>query len=260
MIKCSNCNNNNPLGNSYCLKCGAKLPTFFERWHRLFLMLWMIVSGFLLFIIPEPEKQTAKVEDGRPKATPSPPKKGLPPEVDPNAFYRSEVTMPDGLTGIFDIYILDKKYVWKTGSETIVKGLGDLSQKDRWKTALSDDLQTLIKNASEIIVVGTADIRSNTERENARAGNRSRTLLNIVTEIRGNGQTAFNWNLGQWKGKRSVPFEDQRRVIFIEVVKRSEGLKFKDGVRAALKNYQAAQPIFEEMLTSYSKSDDLDIR
>ena len=189
-----------------------------------------------------------------------PTSKELPPEINANGVYHSEVFLADGSTGVFDIYVLDKKYVWATGSETVVEGLGDLSQKDKWKTAFSEKLRELLKNANEIIVVGTADIRNNTERENARAANRSRNLLNVVTEIRGNGQTAFNWNLGQWKGSSNVPFEEQRRLVFIEVVRRSAGADLKEGVRKALEEHQAEQPIFTDLLTSYSKSKDFEIR
>lgn len=259
MIRCFKCDNKNPSGNYYCLKCGKRLPTFFERWHKLILGLWVVAIGFLLFMLPEYEPQLTNA-GGKTKPTQSQQKKELPPEIDPNAVYRSEITMPDGSTGIFDIYLLDKRYVWATGSETIIEGLGDLSVKGAWKSLFSEQLQNLIKNANEILVVGTADIRNKTERENARAGNRSRTLLSVVTDIRENGQTAFNWNLGQWKGATSIPFEDQRRVIFIEIVRRSAGMELKDGVRRALEENQAAQPIFRDMLNSYTKSDDFEIR
>ncbi|MBK8809697.1 MAG: hypothetical protein IPN69_03080 [Acidobacteria bacterium] len=212
----------------------------------------------MLFFIPERLPRLAREKDnGSNIPTTS---KELPPEINPNGIYHSEVTLADGSTGAFDIYVLDKKYVWETGSESVVEGLGDLSQKNKWKTAFSERLQELLKNANEIIVVGTADIRSATERENARAGNRSRTLLNVVTEIRGNGQTAFNWNLGQWKGSRKVSFEDQRRLIFIEVVRRSAGADLKEGVRKALEEHQTAQPIFTDLLYSYSKSNAFEIR
>lgn len=164
MNKCPFCNKNNPLRYSYCLDCGRKLP-FFARWHRLILMLCLAVVGFLLFIMPEPEKQIAKVNDGNPpETTPIPaPEKELPPEVE--AIHRSEVTMSDGSTGVFDIYVLDKQHVWKTGSETEIEGLGDLSIKDKWKSAFSESLIEQIKNAREIIVVGTADIRSSGDGE-----------------------------------------------------------------------------------------------
>lgn len=259
MTRCSNCYNQNPSGYSYCSRCGKILPTFFERWHRLFLAFWVIAIGFLLFILPAPEKQitTAKEE---PKEISLVPRKHLPPEIDPDAVYHSEITMPDGSTGVFDIYLLDKRYVWKTGSETVIEGLGDLSTKDKWKTAFSPQLRELIKNANEIVVIGTADIRNNAERENARAGSRSRTLLDVVTEVREKGQSSFNWNLGQWKGSTSVPFEDQRRVIFIEVVRRSKGMDLRDGVRRALEENQTAQPIFRDLLNSYTKSDEFEIR
>lgn len=259
MIKCSKCSSDNPRENSYCARCGTRLRTFFEKWHWLFLAIWVFGVGSFLFMLPDSETQLTTAEVN-PKTVSFPQEKKLPPEVDPKGVYHSEITMPDGSTGIFDIYLLDKKYVWKTGSETVIDGLGDFSVKDHWQTAFTKPLQELIKNAREIIVVGTADIRNEKERENARAGNRSRTLLNVVTEMRGNGQSAFNWNLGQWKGSTNVPFEDQRRVIFIEIVSRSKGLDLKEGVRLALEMNQAEQPIFKDLLDSYSKSEDFEIR
>ena len=259
MITCSNCNyNQNPYKNNFCLGCGKKLPTVFERWHRLILILWVIVVGILLFNIPERLPQLVRGKDNVSNVPNT--AKELPPELDPNGVYHSEVTLADGSTGVFDIYLLDKRYVWQTGSETVVEGLGDLSDKNKWKTAFSEKLQELLRTANEIVVVGTADIRNATERENARAANRSRNLLNVVTDIRGNGQTAFNWNLGQWKGSSSVPFEEQRRLIFIEVVRRSAGADLKEGVRKALEAHQAEQPIFTDLLSSYSKSNDFEIK
>lgn len=263
MFKCHNCNYRNPASNDYCFSCGIELPTWFERLHRAFLAVWVILIGLLLFLIPDALNQSNEVKISNLVATPAPLKNTLPVEVDPNAVYHVEVAMPDGSSGVFDIYILDKKYVWQTGSETIIEGLGNMSIKDRWKSAFSESLQELIKKAPEIVVVGTADVRSGAggeQREVSRAGRRSRTLLQVVTDIRGNGQTAFNLNLGQWKGSVDVPFEDQRRIILIGIARRSDNLILKDGLRAAFEKEQTRQPIFNDMLSSYSKSGDFEIR
>lgn len=238
------------------------MPSFFDKWDKITLIVvWVIACGVFLYVI-EPRDQQAKTVDTKHNPTPTPAKQDdTPPEINPEEVYESDVTLPDGSNGKFKIYVLSKKYVWRSGSETIIDGLGDLSVKDGWKTSLSKELQEQIKQSPEIIVVGTADVRNdNTLRENARAGNRSRTLLNVVTEMRGTEQSAFNWNLGQWKGAGSIPYEDQRRVIFIKIVSRSQGLNIKEGVYEALKEHQSSQPVFTDLLSSYSKSKDFDIR
>lgn len=111
MITCPHCNyNQNPSNNNYCLGCGKKLPTTFERWHRLILALWVIAIGIVLFVMPERLPQFALEKDRASNVRPT--SKELPPEINANGVYHSEVSLADGSTGVFDIYVLDKKYVW----------------------------------------------------------------------------------------------------------------------------------------------------
>ena len=133
-----------------------------------------------------------------------------------------------------------------------VEGLGDLTQKGA--TAFSSELQDLIMQSNEIIVVGTADVRNRVDAERERANSRTRTLFDVVTKIRGKEFSVFRWNLGQWTGSTNVSLTDQRRIILIEVKKRTKGLDLTQGVRQALEQHKTSQPIFEQILNDYSDS------
>jgi hypothetical protein len=266
MRECPKCYQQNSFKYSYCLQCGEKLPSFFNGSHVVTLALTWVIAISIVAFFSLPEKQIAKTKKTTstpiptitPTTTPTP--EELPPEINPDETYKVQVAMPDGSTANFGIYLLSKGYVWVKESETTVKGLGNLS-KGRWITALSPELQEKIRKCPEIIVVGTADIRNkDLKRENDRAGNRSRTLYEVVTGIRGSEQTAYNWNLGQWNDSKKDDYDDQRRVIFIEVSNRTRGFDIKQGVRMALEKFQYDQPIFKDMLNSYSKSKEFDIK
>jgi hypothetical protein len=266
MKECPKCRQQNSSKYRFCLQCGEELPSFFKEAHFVTLSVCWAIAFAILIYFSTPEKQVITTAQPTPTpipqvtATPTP--NSLPPEINPEEAYHTEVELPDGSTGIFDIYMLNKEFVWLTGSHSILETEINLSRPEIWKTAFSTQLQEKIKKAKEIIVVGTADVRGQPTGQNSLAGSRSRTLLKVVSSIRGSGrqQTAFTFNLGQWKGDTDVALEDQRRVIFIEIDKRSAGLDLRVGVREALKKFQGAQPIFRDMLTSYTKSENFDIR
>jgi hypothetical protein len=223
----------------------------------LLLLLWLIVGVLLLFI---PRQQIELVNKPEPTQTPSPTSSPapLPPEVDPEGVYTSTITMPNGETGTFSIFLLSKRYVWVTGSKTEVEGLGDIAKKG--KSAFSPELQESIRQAPEVIVVGTADVRNEVKSENARAGDRSRTLFGVVSKIKGNEYSVFNWNLGQWRGSSDIPLAEQRRIILIKVLSRTKGMNLQYGVRQTLEEHKTTQPIFGQMLNDYSKSREIDMR
>ena len=168
------------------------------------------------------------------------------------------------MLGIFDIMLLSKQYVWVSGSIRLVKNLGDIIAKG--KTAFSPQLTQKIIDAPEVIVIGTADETpttvKNNPREVRRADDRSTTLYQVVLGIKDeNEQAVFKTNFGQWTNETNegVSYDDQRRIIIVEVRNRSKNLSLNEGLRRALEEYQNIQPIFRHLLNNYSRSGNFEV-
>lgn len=200
--------------------------------------------------VNEPERVTSSVP-------------AVPPDVE--KVYHTEIKDHAGkVLGIFDILLLSKRHVWVSGSIRLVKNLGDITGKN--KTPFSLQLNEKIINAPEVIVIGTADEAplaiKNNPLEVRRADDRSNTLYQVVLKMKDeNEQAVFKTNFGQWTStaNEAVSYDDQRRIIIVEVRNRSTKLPLNEGLRQALEQYQHAQPIFFHLLNNYSKSRDFEV-
>ena len=127
-----------------------------------------------------------------------------------------------------DIDLLSEQFRWKCGSiDKIVRGneaadLEDVIRKYR------DDAE--LKNAKGIVCVGTASAEGNTDGEETRAKDRIETLINLVNS---NLQTKkpipiYGFNLGKYIEQSSVVCSnatlDQRRILLIKIIQRSDNL------------------------------------
>lgn len=238
----------------------VKRNYFVTKYKAVILGSWIIVGILLLLISNQTERKIINPPP-TPSISPTPDKSALPSEVSPDGVYRSSVEIK-GESGEFVIYLLDKDYVWVTGSIMEVERLGKLVEKNGNSNEIkvvtpipfSSNLQNDIRNSSEVIVIGTADVRNNTEREELRANDRTQTLRQVVKEIKGNSYSVFGWSLGKWKSSENVNLSDQRRIILIRVISRTEGLDLTEGVRQALEKHKTTQPIFNQILNDYSGS------
>lgn len=226
-------------------------------------IIWAVVTLTLLWLTFHPntpaEAETGPTVDGPSTAASEP--SAMPPDVE--KVYHTDVKGKDGaLLGEFDIVLLTKQHVWFTGSTRLVKGLGDITGKG--KTPFSPRLNQRILDAPEVIVIGTADavptaVRNN-PREVRRADDRSTTLYQVVSKMK-DEQAVFKTNFGQWAGgtDEQISYDDQRRIIIVEVRHRSKNLPLNEGLRQALEQYQSTQRIFYHLLNNYSKSKSFEV-
>jgi hypothetical protein len=228
-------------------------------------IVWAVVTLALLWLTLQ-RSAPVEVENLPPVYGPSLVASGspaVPPDVE--SVYRTVVKDKDGtVLGQFDILLLSKQYVWVSGSTTLIKNLGDITSKG--KPPFSAQLSQRILNVPEVIVIGTADeapiaVRNN-PREVQRADDRSTTLYQVVSRMKDeNEQAVFKTNFGQWVGAahEQISYDDQRRIIIVEVRNRSRNLPMNVGLRQALEQYQNAQRIFHHLLNNYSKSRDFEV-
>lgn len=239
------------------------------RWRQqkaFLLALWLVVTAVLLWATLGRDDEPVEAAVPQPTATPAPARdqpEAAPPDVE--KVYRTRLTGPDGeVLGDFDIVLLSKRYAWVPGSRTLVKGLGDISRDGAG--ALSPQLRARIAAAPEVIGIGTADQRplkaKNQSAEERRAADRSSTLSDLATKLRGGDeQSVFRVNFGQWSGPvlGDDSYDDQRRVIIVEVRNRSPKLDMAVGLRRALEEHQAEQRIFFHLLNYYSLSGNFEV-
>ena len=256
---CQNCQAQNQPGTNYCRRCGIAL-TGRRRSKWIPVVVWFLSLGVLLW---GTFFHAVSVINDRPSKPPIDEEKKIPPERDKKEEKRIEERNDQGEPIGFIIKPLSKSHVWVESSETEIEGIGDISKPDGGKR-LSSELQDELRNAKELIVVGTADIRPGRDglSENQRAGGRTRTLEQASGKIRGSESNVIAWNLGKWVGHPSfnIEFEDQRRVIFIELIRPNPRAEFESALRRALIKHENEYPIFKQLRLGYSKSDVFDIR
>ena len=162
----------------------------------------------------------------------------------------------------FVIWPLYKNFPWVIGSDTEIENLGDVYNKPN--DIFSPELRESIRQIPEVIAVGTADIRMKKDlrSEESLAASRTRTLEWLLNRIKGDALTVFAWNLGKWIAPPSqkVDYGDQRRVIVIGMKRQDKTVEFASALRKALESKKEEFPIFKQLLYSYSKSNDYDIR
>lgn len=242
-----------------------------DAWQKpVVFAVWTVVTAALfLGLLLQPPPIDDGVDEGpaaptatptpEPTATPALPPK--PPDVD--EVYRCEVRGPGGeVLGEFNIMLLSKRYVWEVGSTTLVRGIGDITRKAQ---PFSPELLGLLSSAREVIVIGTADATPvsvpDNPQENRRADDRASTLFDVVTRVRGGReQSVFKANFGQWRDAAGgVSYDDQRRIIIVEVRQRTAGLPMNVGLRQALEQNRSRQRIFQHLLDNYSRSGDFEV-
>ncbi|MCD9186997.1 MAG: hypothetical protein LUM44_11230 [Pyrinomonadaceae bacterium] len=242
-----------------------------KSWRRIpLVILILLIFGGVTFTINVYQRNDKSLAQSQPHGTvntptqkpkPSPVVKedeDLPPEFEKAHTVR--VTDSKGKTGEIGVGILLKGNSWETGSRTYVIGLGDLSK--RGKNAFSTEFQNKIRSYPEVIPVGTSDARKTltggqTE-EIDRSYDRLSTLFSVTKQIRNDEASIKALNLGQWdttKCPGNVSYLQQRRIIFMWLVRSDDGFNLKEGVQQALKALSPGEPIYQNMLECYTNFD-----
>jgi hypothetical protein len=149
-----------------------------------------------------------------------------------------------GRTADLIVHVLSQEYNWALASSTMVQHLGKDQDPDVIRKHLKQSgLERQMRIATDIIAVGTASCEGSIEEERERARARADRLLIWLRESMPGfddmEQRPDLWrlNLGKYRGECDSDGSSriqQRRIIFLTVVKKDPGIDLEGALRNAI--------------------------
>ncbi|CAN1722525.1 conserved protein of unknown function [Hyphomicrobium sp. 1Nfss2.1] len=105
-----------------------------------------------------------------------------------------------GRTGSFDVVVLNKSFLWVSGSSDDLEKDGQaIPRADLAAAVLDDEVRTALSDAKEVITVGTASQEGNAADEVARAERRAKQAAALVSTAVAQNVPIYTLNLGQYR-------------------------------------------------------------
>jgi len=191
---------------------------------------------------------------GEPARPPSPSGFTAPAAPEVEEVYTTEL---DGQK--FRVNVIGKGYTWKEVSTTEITNIGNVLEKGI--NSFTPSLQDQIREADEVLAMGTADFRyKDIEREADRASDRVNNIArSILIPLKSNNEEVVHTlNLGKWMGceNENPSYTDQRRIVIVQMWNRNPSKELKVELRKALEKMlkDKDSSIIRQVLNCYAKS------
>jgi hypothetical protein len=190
---------------------------------------------------PEPAPAPA------PAAAPAPPeapvKKHAEKQKVENAFFfRVDGKDKQGRAATFDFIMLTNEFTWVKGSTTdIVSGGATIPEAEAADRVLTQQVRDSLSSATDLIGVGLASSEGEREAEEARAMDRSKTVVGWITKVSKPETAVWTLTLGQYskdcKGQEDADTSFERPVIFAGVRSKADGAELGEALADAISGH-----------------------
>jgi hypothetical protein len=199
---------------------------------------------------PEPAPAPAPAAALAPAAAPAPAPQPEAPvkthaekqKVENAYFFRIDGKDKQGRAATFDYIMLTNEYTWVIGSTSqIVSGGATIPEAEAAGRVLTQQVRESLSSASDLIGVGLASSEGEREAEEARALDRSKTVVGWITKVSKPETALWTLTLGQYskdcKGQEDADTSFERPVIFAGVRSKAEGADLAEALADAISGH-----------------------
>jgi hypothetical protein len=157
-------------------------------------------------------------------------------------FFRIDGKDKQGRAASFDFIMLTNEYTWVIGSTNeLVSGGATIPEAEAAERVLTQQVRDSLSSASDLIGVGLASSEGEREAEEARALDRSKTVVGWITKVSKPETALWTLTLGQYskdcKGQEDSDTSFERPVIFAGVRSRAEGAELGEALADAISGH-----------------------
>jgi hypothetical protein len=157
-------------------------------------------------------------------------------------FFRVDGKDKQGRSASFDYILLSNEYTWVIGSTTeIVSGGAAIPEAEAAGRVLTQQVRDSLASASDLIGIGLASSEGEREAEEARALNRSKTVVGWIAKVSKPETALWTLTLGQYskdcKGQEDADTSFERPVIFAGVRSKADGADLGEALADAISGH-----------------------